>query len=192
MVYVTAALFSQRERLGRERGESYLGTNWCKHAQYVNNSTYTIELRLRICRPKKENYLQTVKWPTPCKQCQTCSKVSEAGSNARPTNRPTNWPIDVLTHDWLTQSRSELACMSIIWVTNIPQHSYLEVGCSIIGHRPYLDMQVEQLHCVCVWEREGTELCHECRRVQCPKTRYSMTCGSHMHTCVLQTYIHVV
>ena len=114
-------------------------------------------ITLENLRPKKENYLQTVKWPTPCKQCQTCSKVSEAGSNARPTNRPTNWPIDVLTHDWLTQSRSELACMSTMgdkyttaflswsWLFYYWTQTILRHASGTIALR------------VCVWERERVQ-----------------------------------
>ena len=114
----------------------------------------------------------------------------QAVMHDQPTDQPTDRSMYWLMTDWLNLVQSWHAW--VLWVTNIPKHSYLEVGCSIIGHRPYLDMQVEQLHCVCVCVRErgGTKLCHECRRVQCPKTRYGMTCGSHMYTCVLHTYIH--
>ncbi len=37
--------------------------------------------------------MQTLKRPTPCKQCQTCSRVSEAGMHNQLTNSTQSWVI---------------------------------------------------------------------------------------------------
>ena len=117
----------------------------------------------------------------------------QAVMHDQPTDQSTDRSIYWLMTDWLNLVQSWHAW--VLWVTNIPKHSYLEVGCSIIGHRPYLDMQVEQLHCVCVCERErGYEAMPWMQT--CPMSQnmvqYDMW-ESHAHMCtVLQTctYIH--